>query len=69
MTDANGRFRLAGIGPDRMVDLYVSGPGVADLRFTVLTGDDVDGVTRAIRAEYPPVANGRQRQSLAARDE
>jgi protocatechuate 3,4-dioxygenase beta subunit len=31
-TDANGRFVLSGVGRDRLVQLYISGPGMATMR-------------------------------------
>lgn len=52
-TDAEGRFRMAGVGGDRAVTLDVSGPGVWSASFSVLTREDVADFTAAIRAKYP----------------
>ena len=38
-TDADGRFRLAGIGRDRLVDLTVEGPTIQSATITAMTRD------------------------------
>ena len=53
MSGADGRFRLTGVGRDRLVHLRVTGPGVLPRDFMVLTRDDVDEPTRAIREKHP----------------
>ncbi len=53
-TDDDGRFRLTGLGRDRLVILRVRGPGTMPTEFSVVNRDDVDDLTRAIRAKYPP---------------
>ncbi len=52
-TDADGRFRITGVGRDRAVYLRVTGAGLQKTGFSVLTRDDVGGFTRAARAKYP----------------
>ena len=52
-TDAAGRFRLAGLGRDRMIGLRVSGPGIRPLELSVMTVDDVAPIADAVRARYP----------------
>ncbi len=52
-TDADGRFRIAGLGRDRSIDLGVFGPGIRPTDLNVLTRDDAADLTRAIRARYP----------------
>jgi RNA polymerase sigma factor (sigma-70 family) len=52
-TDADGRFRIAGVGRDWVINLGVTGPGVRPIDVTVLTRDDVADVTLAFRAKYP----------------
>ena len=51
-TDADGRFRLAGVGADRAVRLRVTGPGVKSHTVSVLTRDDAEKFAAAVRAEY-----------------
>jgi hypothetical protein len=41
-TDADGRFRLTGIGRERLVDLLVQGPTIEQTELRVLTRRDVD---------------------------
>jgi len=53
VSDPDGRFRLSGVGCDRMIDLRVTGPGVRPTELSVMTLDDVADVTRALRARYP----------------
>ena len=43
-TDADGRFRLSGLGRDRLVDLLVTEPRVVETRLTVMTRDAADVV-------------------------
>jgi RNA polymerase sigma factor (sigma-70 family) len=50
---ADGRFRIAGVGRDRAVDLQVAGPGILPTTLIVLTRDDVAEITRAIRTRAP----------------
>ncbi len=59
-TDAEGRFRLAGVGRDRVLDLNVEGPGILPARFYILNRDGVDEITRDVRARFPrtPVPDG-----------
>ncbi len=38
-TDAQGRFRITGIGRDRVVDLYVEGPTIQNATITAMTRD------------------------------
>ena len=52
-TDADGRFRIAGLGRDRSIDLSVFGPGIRPTDLNVLTRDDVADLTRAMRSRYP----------------
>ena len=37
MTDADGRFRLTGIGRDRIVEIAVEEPTIQDATFTAMT--------------------------------
>jgi beta-lactamase regulating signal transducer with metallopeptidase domain len=41
-TDADGRFKLSGLGRDRLAELRVSAPGVVDTTLTVMTRDAPD---------------------------
>ena len=52
-TDAEGRFRVEGVGRDRMVHLKVHGPGITSLDATVLTRDDASAIADALRRRYP----------------
>jgi RNA polymerase sigma factor (sigma-70 family) len=52
-TDAYGRFKIVGIGRDRLTDVRVMGPGVQPVNVSIVTRDDVADVTRAFRAKYP----------------
>lgn len=52
-TDKEGRFQLTGVGYDRGVALHVTGPRVRRAYVSVLTRDDVDRFTQAIREKYP----------------
>jgi hypothetical protein len=42
LTDEQGRFRLTGVGRERMVDMEVEGPSIEKLTIHVLTRRDVD---------------------------
>jgi hypothetical protein len=42
VTDADGRFRLTGLGRERLAQLYVKGPGVVDTSLTVMTREAPD---------------------------
>jgi beta-lactamase regulating signal transducer with metallopeptidase domain len=46
LTDVDGRFTLTGLGRDRLAELTVSGPQVADTRLTVMTRDAPDIAVR-----------------------
>ncbi len=54
-TGADGRFRLTGLGGDRIVNLIASGPTIATTDFNVLTYDGPE-----IRNIYPQPNNGVQ---------
>ncbi|MGC1276045.1 MAG: carboxypeptidase-like regulatory domain-containing protein [Planctomycetaceae bacterium] len=54
--DSDGRFLLAGVGTDRAIELRVEGPGLHFTYAGVLTRNDVDGFTGAMRAMYPRTA-------------
>jgi RNA polymerase sigma factor (sigma-70 family) len=51
-TDADGRFRIVGVGSNRAIGLRVTGPGVRPIAVTVLTRDDVAEAARAFRVRY-----------------
>jgi hypothetical protein len=55
-TDADGQFRIAGVGGDRAIKLHVDGPGIRSTYVSALTRDDVADFTQAIRAKYPRTA-------------
>ena len=42
ITDADGRFLLAGLGRDRLAELKITAPGVVDTYLTVMTRDAPD---------------------------
>ena len=42
VTDADGRFRLAGLGRERLVNLRISGPGIAGASIQVMTREAAD---------------------------
>ena len=46
VTDADGRFRLGGLGRERLARLSVRGPGVADTSITVMTREAPDARAR-----------------------
>jgi hypothetical protein len=50
---SDGRFRLAGVGRDRMIDLRVAGPGIRPTKLSVMTVDNVADIARALREKYP----------------
>ncbi len=52
-TDADGRFRLAGLGRDRMAALHVTARGVVDTYVTVMTRDAPDIVSDRDADGYP----------------
>jgi hypothetical protein len=52
-TDAEGRFRVTGVGGKRAVRLNVNGPGIRSADVSVLTRDDAAEFTQAIRTKYP----------------
>ena len=52
-TDTDGRFRLDGVGGDRVVRLEVTGPGIRSATVSSLTRADVDGFTQAVRNKWP----------------
>lgn len=54
-TGPDGRFRLAGIGPDRVAELYISGPTIATAELYA-TGRDGSDVRAAIRRGFKPKA-------------
>jgi beta-lactamase regulating signal transducer with metallopeptidase domain len=51
-TDADGRFRLDGVGGDRVVRLELTGPGIRSATVSSLTRDDVNGFTQAVRDKW-----------------
>ena len=59
-TDSEGRFRLGGVGRDRVLTLGVDGPGIVATRVDVLNCDGVDESTRDLRARFPhkPMPDG-----------
>jgi beta-lactamase regulating signal transducer with metallopeptidase domain len=52
-TDAEGRFRITGVGGDRAIRLAVTGPGIRSSSVSVLTRGDADAFTQAIRKKHP----------------
>jgi RNA polymerase sigma factor (sigma-70 family) len=48
-TGADGRFQLAGVGPDRVVGLHLEGPAIATADLGVTTGAAVDHLAAASR--------------------
>jgi RNA polymerase sigma factor (sigma-70 family) len=42
VTGADGRFRIEGLGRDRIARLAIKGPGIADMSIEVMTRDDLD---------------------------
>ncbi len=52
-TDADGRFRLTGIGRDRIVELFVSGPKITTAQLYVLNRDGPAIRTTAPQAMMP----------------
>jgi RNA polymerase sigma factor (sigma-70 family) len=48
-TDAEGRFRLAGVGRDRVVFLHLEGPGIAMADLGVIAGAPVEHLAAASR--------------------
>jgi hypothetical protein len=54
-TDADGRFKLTGIGRDRQANLVATGPGMAPTKWTVLNHDEAIEVTKAVRERFPHV--------------
>ncbi len=52
-TDKDGRFRLAGLGRDRMAALHVTSRGVVDTYLTVMTRDAPDIVSDRDADGYP----------------
>jgi RNA polymerase sigma factor (sigma-70 family) len=61
-TGADGRFRLTGVGPDRVVCLHLEAPGIATTDLGVVSGTPVDHVTavsRTIRGVVRDKATGK----------
>ncbi len=58
-TDADGRFRLEGLGPDRQVDLLISGPTIATTVVAVMTRiePEIRGTSRGPDAPPPLVVH------------
>jgi RNA polymerase sigma factor (sigma-70 family) len=56
-TDADGRFRITGVGPDRWITLRVTGPGVQPVEVAILTREDVDDLARTSRSGSPKKAD------------
>ena len=46
VTDADGRFRLQGLGRERLASLNIRGPGIADTSIVVMTREAADVHTR-----------------------
>jgi hypothetical protein len=53
VTDADGRFRISGLGQDRLVDLKITAPGVVDTYLRVMTRDAPDVVIDRDSDGYP----------------
>ena len=60
VTDADGRFRLGGLGRERLARLSVRGPGVADTWITVMTREAPDAHVRPRGATEDRVIYGAQ---------
>jgi beta-lactamase regulating signal transducer with metallopeptidase domain len=52
-TDAEGRFRITGVGADRAIRLQVTGPGVRSDSVSVVTRADATDFAQKVRAKYP----------------
>jgi hypothetical protein len=58
VTDADGRFRLAGLGRERLARLNIRGPGVAEKSIIVMTREAADVRVRPLRAAEDLVTYG-----------
>ena len=56
LTDADGRFRLSGLGRDRLADLKLTAPGLVDTGLRVMTRDAPDVVIVRDSEGYPTQA-------------
>ena len=62
MTSAEGRFKLTGVGPGRVVGLHLEGPGIATTDLQVISGTPVQhvaGASRPIRGVVRDKTTGR----------
>src|SRR5262249_42080672 len=57
-TDADGRFKLSGLGRDRLVGLGVSAPGFVESHVTVMTRDAPDAPVFPINGKATSVIHG-----------
>ncbi len=58
VTDADGRFRLKGLGRDRLAHLNIRGPGIAESSIVVMTREAADIHTRPMGASKNLVTYG-----------
>ena len=68
-TDTDGRFRLTGIGRDRIAEVFISGPTIATVQLYVLDRDGPAVTTtggRLMSAAYPKTYHSRQFEYVAA---
>ena len=61
-TDPDGRFRLTGVGPDQLAEIFVSGPTIATAELYAMShdGDEVRAALHGFRAATPIIYHARR---------
>ena len=67
-TDRDGRFRLTGVGPDQLAEIFVSGPTIATAELYAMSrdGDEVRAALHGFRGATPIIYHTRRFEYAAA---